>query len=146
LYKVGQLAVPDNMLILGCNLSSSYNSYFERKRSRQEKGGLFSRQTAAGIIIGKMLVMPFVGILSAYVLKHYVLHLSDEIAGAFYLVLMIVFLTPTANNVMIMIELADADAGILEGVANVIALQYAVAPVILSLTMTIAIGVASEWS
>ena len=72
--------------------------------------------------------------------------IPDEIAGAFYLVLMIVFLTPTANNVMIMIELADCDAAIMEGVANVIAMQYIVAPILLSLTMSVAIGVASEWS
>ena len=60
--------------------------------------------------------------------------------------LMIVFLTPTANNVMIMIELADCEPEILEGVANCIAMQYAVAPIVLSFTMTVAIGVASEWS
>ena len=30
--------------------------------------------------------------------------------------------------------------------ANVIAMQYAVSPVLLSFTMTVAIGVASEWS
>ena len=57
---------------------------------------------------------------------------------------MIVFLTPTANNVMIIVELSGSGAK--EGIARVIALQYAVAPVILSLTMTIAIGVASGWS
>lgn len=60
LYKVGQLAVPDNMLILGCNLSASYNSYLERKNStdlRGEKTRLFSNKTMAGIVIGKMLVM-----------------------------------------------------------------------------------------
>jgi hypothetical protein len=93
-----------------------------------------------------MLIMPTIGISATWLLKNYVLDIPDEIAGAFYLVLMIVFLTPTANNVMIMIELADGDASIMEGVANVIAMQYIVAPVILSLTMSVAIGVASEWS
>jgi hypothetical protein len=57
---------------------------------------------------------------------------------------MIVFLTPTANNVMVMVELSGSDAK--EGIASVIAMQYACAPIILSLTMTVAIGVASGWS
>jgi hypothetical protein len=58
---------------------------------------------------------------------------------------MIVFITPTANkNVMVMVELSGSNAK--EGIARVIALQYAVAPVILSLAMTVTIGVASDWS
>jgi hypothetical protein len=57
---------------------------------------------------------------------------------------MIVFLTPTANNVMVMVELSGSNAK--EGIASVIALQYATAPIILSLTMSVAIGVASRWS
>jgi hypothetical protein len=150
LYKVGQIAVPDNMLILGCNISASYNSYLktksEGKRRNSKAKMTLPRKTMIGIVVGKMLIMPTIGISATWLLKNYVLDIPDEIAGAFYLVLMIVFLTPTANNVMIMIELADGDASIMEGVANVIAMQYIVAPVILSLTMSVAIGVASEWS
>lgn len=71
-----------------------------------------------GIVIGKMIVMPVIGISTAYILQYYVLSIPDEIAGAFYLVLMIVFLTPTANNVMIMIELADCEPEVLEGVVS----------------------------
>ena len=160
LYKVGSLAVPDNMLILGCNLSASYNSHISRngrstahqenqnrndhdlEKSKHE----LSRNTMLGIVIGKMLVMPVIGISTTYLLEQYVLDIPEEIAGAFYLVLMIVFITPTANNVMIMIELSGCDIAVLEGVANVIALQYVVAPVVLSLTMTIAIGIASGWT
>jgi hypothetical protein len=43
-----------------------------------------------------------------------------------------------------MVELSGSGAK--EGIARVIALQYAIAPIILSLTMTIAIGVASDWT
>ena len=60
------------------------------------------------------------------------------------MVVMIVFLTPTANNVMVMVELSGSNTK--EGIAQVIALQYAVAPIILSCTMSVAVGIASSWS
>jgi predicted permease len=141
LYAVGQTAVPINMMILGCNLSSSTH---QKVTPMDDSNDMLSMKSMIGIVIGKMVVMPMVGILSALFLKTYVLDIPDDIDGAFYLVLMIVFLTPTANNVIIMVELSGSGAK--EGMARVIALQYLVAPLILSLTMTIAIGVASGWS
>ena len=45
---------------------------------------------------------------------------------------------------MVMVELSGS--GSKEAIARVIAWQYAVAPVILSLTMTIAVGMADQWS
>jgi predicted permease len=141
LYAVGQTAVPINMMILGCNLSSSTH---QKVTPTDDSNDMLSMKSMIGIVIGKMVVMPMVGILSALFLKTYVLDIPDDIDGAFYLVLMIVFLTPTANNVIIMVELSGSAAK--EGMARVIALQYLVAPLILSLTMTIAIGVASGWS
>jgi hypothetical protein len=45
---------------------------------------------------------------------------------------------------MVMVELSGSSAK--EDMARVIALQYAVAPLFLSVTMTIAIGIASSWS
>lgn len=57
--------------------------------------------------------------------------------------MLIVFITPTANNVMVMVELSG---GAREGIARVIAWEYGVAPIILSLTMTTAVGVASQWT
>lgn len=134
------------MLILGCNLSASYKSFMEARKQRNGKVCPFSRKTIFGIVFAKMVVMPIIGICTVWVLKNYVLHIPSEIAGAFYLVLMIVFLTPTANNVMIMIELGDCGKEVLEGVASVIFVQYAVCPVFLTITMTIAIGIASDWS
>jgi len=68
---------------------------------------------------------------------------GTEIDGAFYLVLMIVFITPTANNVMVMVELSGSNTK--EGIAQVIALQYACAPIMLSLTMSLVVGIASSW-
>jgi predicted permease len=136
-YSVGQTAVPINMMILGCNLSSD-------KKRDTKPNGLFSTSTSIGIVLGKMVILPIIGILSAMVLKKYIWDVPDEIDGSFYIVMIIVFLCPTANNVMVMVELSGSDAK--EGIARVIALQYAVAPLILSLTMTVAIGVADSWS
>ena len=159
LYAVGLTAVPINMMILGCNLSASLQeTNFLRKIQERRNGstagvmaeedgsnsGLMSSATMAGIVVGKMVVLPFIGILTAWILKNYVWDIPSDIDGSFYLVLMIVFLCPTANNVMVMVELSGSEAK--EGIAQVIALQYAVAPLVLSLTMTVAIGVASEWS
>jgi hypothetical protein len=143
LYAVGETAVPINMMILGCNLSSSTHQK-STSTDVNTSSDMLSMKSMIGIVIGKMIVMPIVGILSALFLKTYVLDIPADIDGAFYLVLMIVFLTPTANNVIIMVELSGSGAK--EGMARVIALQYLVAPLILSLTMTIAIGVASGWS
>ena len=92
LYSVGRAAVPINMIILGCNLSNSYNQY-TGKTKLSSKAGLFSKQTLVGILVGKMLVMPVVGILSAIFLRLFVLDIPDEMDASFYLVLMIVFLT-----------------------------------------------------
>ena len=138
LYAIGTTAVPINMMILGCNLSSSSS------RNPSLNTTTMSMRTMVGILIGKMILMPFIGIVSAFLLKAYVWDIPDDIEGAFYLVLMIVFLTPTANNVIVMVELSGSGAK--EGMARVIALQYLFAPIILSVTMTIAIGVASGWT
>lgn len=72
------------------------------------------------------------------------LFLMSAIDASFYLVAMIVFITPTANNVMVMVELSGS--GTREGIAQVIAWEYAVAPIVLSMTMTAVVGVASAWS
>jgi hypothetical protein len=45
---------------------------------------------------------------------------------------------------MVMVELSGG--GVKEGMARVIMLQYAVAPIILCLTMAIVVGIASGWS
>ena len=136
LYAVGQAAVPLNMMILGCNLSASHLT--------DTKDQFLSNRTMWAIVVGKMLIMPVIGILSAILLKRYIWEIPDSIDASFYLVVMIVFITPTANNVMVMVELSGSGAK--EGIAQVIAWQYAVSPLILSLTMTIAVGVASQWS
>jgi hypothetical protein len=56
---------------------------------------------------------------------------------------MIVFITPTANNVMVMVELSGSASK--EGMARVIGLQYMFALVMLSLSVTGVVHVASQW-
>ena len=54
--------------------------------------------------------------------------IPDEIRVPFYLVLMMVFLPPTANSVMLMVELSPVVASnAKEDIARVVALQYLVA-------------------
>jgi predicted permease len=136
LYAVGLSAVPLNMMILGVNLSQSH-------LSSGLKSGLMSSTTMAAIVVGKLIVLPIVGVVSALICKKYLWNIPDDIDAAFYLVIMIAFLTPTANNVMVMVELSG---GAKEGIARAIAWQYAASPIFLSLSMTIAVGVASQWS
>jgi len=136
LYAAGQAAVPLNMMILGCNLSAS-------QMADQDRSSLLSRKTMAAIVIGKMVVLPIIGILSCYIFSRFLWDIPSDIDASFYLVAMIVFITPTANNVMVMVELSGS--GSKEGIARVIAWQYAAAPVLLSLSMTAVVGVASQW-
>mmetsp|Transcript_34270 Transcript_34270/g.39410 ORF Transcript_34270/g.39410 Transcript_34270/m.39410 type:complete len:622 (-) Transcript_34270:269-2134(-) len=159
LYAVGQAAVPINMIILGCNLSASYmleqpkvststsTSTGKDKKGKKKKTSskFFSNQASMYVVIGKMIVMPMVGVLSTFILRKtlYTSHeLPSDIAGGLYLVLLIVFLCPTANNVMVMVELSGS--GSKEGMARIIAYQYAIAPLVLSGTVTGAVLMASH--
>lgn len=148
LYHVGIAAVPINMMILGCNLSASYSSQPKKPTTEvpgepRKPSNLLSTRTLIAIVIGKMLIMPLIGIGLALFLEKFVLDIPDEIDGAFYLVLMIVFITPTANNVMVMVELSGSNTK--EGIAQAIAIQYACAPIMLSLTMSLVVGIATSW-
>jgi predicted permease len=138
LYAVGETAVPLNMMILGANLSVSFRAGF------LEKNEYMTNKTMLAIVVGKMLVLPVIGVLSAIIFDKFIWDIPESINASFYLVAMIVFITPTANNVMVMVELSGSGAK--EGIAQVIALQYAVAPLLLSITMTVVVGVASSWS
>lgn len=56
---------------------------------------------------------------------------------------MIVTITPTANTVMVMVELSDGEAK--EGMARIIGMQYAVAPILLSISVMCVVRVATLW-
>jgi hypothetical protein len=57
---------------------------------------------------------------------------------------MIVFITPTGNNIILLIELAGLPGK--EGMAKAILYQYAAAPILLSFSLTAVVGAASRWS
>lgn len=103
------------------------------------------------VVIGKMVVMPMVGVVSTFILREVYTGVNTDYVGGFYLVLLIVFLCPTANNVMVMVELASGGSGGAaaatspkEGMARIIAYQYAVAPIVLSGTVTGAVLMATH--
>jgi predicted permease len=82
LYAVGQAAVPVNMIILGCNLSASYMAQAPSTNDAAEgemrpASNLLSQRTMVAIVIGKMLVMPFIGIMFALLLETYVLDIPS---------------------------------------------------------------------
>jgi len=150
LYVVGQAAVPINMIILGVNLSASYQSKKERAITNNNDDDdtgkqLFSNATTFSIVIAKLLVMPAIGFISAYLFRTYLWNIPDDIDGSFYLVILIVFLTPTANNVMVMVELSGSNE-LKKGIARVIAWQYAAGPFLITFTLTVAVGIADRWS
>lgn len=89
IHSVGAAAVPINMAILGFNLSLASQG----KKVDDAMRSTFSRSTLVAIVIGKMIILPIFGIVSTLILKRYILHIPDEIDEAFYLVLMIVFIT-----------------------------------------------------
>lgn len=75
LYEIGQSAVPINMMILGCNLSASYmleqepsssssSSNSNSNSNHPSNNKFFSRKASLYVVIGKMIVMPIVGVLS----------------------------------------------------------------------------------
>lgn len=113
------------MTILGINLSSTS----QNKKSLDHESKMLPNQTMIALILGKMIVMPFIGISATWFLQRYILDLPDGIDSACYLVMMIVFITPTANNVMVMVELSGSSSK--EGMARLIGYQYLVSPVVL---------------
>jgi len=83
LCAVGVAAVPINMMILGCNLSASYNSQKNAAGTEIATEGartpsnLLSRETMIAIVIGKMLVMPLIGVALALFLDRFVLDIPE---------------------------------------------------------------------
>jgi predicted permease len=136
LQLIGQAAIPINMCILGINLSIT-------SQMKPSPSGYVSGKTITAIIVAKMIIMPCIGILTAIILKNYIWNIPDAIDGPFYLVLMIVTITPTANTVMVMVELSDGEAK--EGMARIICMQYTVAPVLLSISVMCIVQVATLW-
>ncbi|KAJ8601605.1 hypothetical protein CTAYLR_008453 [Chrysophaeum taylorii] len=120
---VGAAAVPLNMFILGNTLSK-----------RNEHADV-SPRTRLCVATGKLVVMPMVGVLVAISLR--ALGFRDP---AVLLVSMVVTSTPTANNLIVMAELAGENK---EALAATIFVQYAIAPITLTFWITVFLVVAN---
>ena len=130
-----------------------------------KKSKNMSRSTMLAIVVGKMIIMPIIGFASVIVFDKLFWHVSSSesllllllfllslfspftcasaMNAPFCLVAMIVFITPTANNVMVMVELSGGNK---ESIARVIAWQYAAAPLLLSLSVSFMVGTAIQWA
>lgn len=137
IYAVGQAAVPINMIILGVSLSKAFDG------SSINKSQLLPVNATISIIMGKMVIMPAIGICTTCLLNYYLLDIPEGIDGPLYLVMMIVFITPTANNVMVMVELSNSASK--EGLAKLIAWQYLLAPLLLSINLAVIVSLVSTW-
>ena len=73
LLQIGQAAIPINMCILGINLSIT-------SQIKPSMNTLVSTKTVVAVVIGKMIVMPLIGILSATILKNYIWHIPDGVS------------------------------------------------------------------
>jgi predicted permease len=125
---------------LGINLSSTFKKK-SKEEEEKEKAKLLPNRTMFTIVVGKMVVMPIIGIISTWFLQRYYIDFPDAIDSTCYLVMMIVFITPTANNVMVMVELSGSSSK--EGMARVIGYQYLVSPVILSIVLAVVVSLAN---
>jgi predicted permease len=132
IHTIGKAAVPVNMAVLGINLSISAQS--------TRRDDLVSPTTIAAVVIGKMIILPSIGILTTVFLRRF-WHVPESIKSSFLIVLMIVFITPTANNVMVMASLSSSSMK--EGMATLIGWQYLVAPLLLTLSMMLVVRVAT---
>eukprot|EP00463_Aulacantha_scolymantha_P001828 TRINITY_DN2452_c0_g2_i1.p1 TRINITY_DN2452_c0_g2~~TRINITY_DN2452_c0_g2_i1.p1 ORF type:complete len:203 (+),score=44.87 TRINITY_DN2452_c0_g2_i1:63-611(+) len=86
--NVGKAAVPLNMFLLGAKLSNG------------AQWGEVKWSTNLLIAFVKMIIMPCVGVGEVYLLR-LLIDLDGNMAPTFYLVVMIVTCTPTANSIMV---------------------------------------------
>lgn len=126
LSKLGAAAVPINMLILGNAVAKG-------------AGRAVSLRTALAVAVGKVVVMPLIGLGLVLAMKHREA-IPDGTDDSFYLVAMVVTATPTANNMMVMAELAGENK---EGLATCIFIQYLACPVLLTMWLAIFVHVAT---
>jgi len=131
-YTIGRAAIPVNMAVLGVNLSMAAQS---------KRKDLVGPRTIASVVIGKMIVMPIIGISTTLLLQKYPWNMPQSIHSSFYMVMMIVCITPTANNVAVMTDLSGS--GMTEDIAKIVGWEYAVSPIILPLTVMLVVHVAT---
>ena len=126
MLKMAAAAVPINMLILGCNLASFG---WDTIVKAPWKINLM-------VVFAKMVLMPAFGAFTAISL-HRVLPLPPKVDASFFLVVMIVTATPTANTVAVMAELGGENKELL---ATTIFTQYLFAPVLLTISVAVVVS------
>ena len=127
IYKLGDAAVPLNLLLLGSSLSQGAD--FEA----------LPLKVGMAITFCKMVLMPLLMSLVVYGL----IRLVNGKDPAMWLVAFIVTCTPTANNVGIMANLGGQSV---ESMATAIFIQYIFAPVLITLSLTYFMWLLScEW-
>eukprot|EP00421_Protoceratium_reticulatum_P066039 CAMPEP_0168420112 /NCGR_PEP_ID=MMETSP0228-20121227/32608_1 /TAXON_ID=133427 /ORGANISM="Protoceratium reticulatum, Strain CCCM 535 (=CCMP 1889)" /LENGTH=482 /DNA_ID=CAMNT_0008433999 /DNA_START=14 /DNA_END=1462 /DNA_ORIENTATION=+ len=124
--KIGAAAVPINMLILGSSLAKGVNN------------STVGFRTVVACVVAKMVVLPVFGLLVGLLLKFCNTYTGPG-STSFYLVIMLVAATPTANNLIVMAELAGENK---EGLATCIFYQYMACPVLLTFWLAIYVSVA----
>eukprot|EP00632_Arachnochrysis_sp_CCMP2950_P014311 CAMPEP_0185694270 /NCGR_PEP_ID=MMETSP1164-20130828/3791_1 /TAXON_ID=1104430 /ORGANISM="Chrysoreinhardia sp, Strain CCMP2950" /LENGTH=545 /DNA_ID=CAMNT_0028361103 /DNA_START=19 /DNA_END=1656 /DNA_ORIENTATION=+ len=131
IQRIGQAAVPINMFILGNSLA---------KRASDEYRGIassVSRRAQLAVALAKLVVMPACGAAVGLLLRRPWL-IGDNSAAL--LVAMVVTCTPTANNMMVIAELAGENK---EGLASSIFLQYVMAPFTITAWLTLFLMIAN---
>jgi len=119
--KLGNAAVPINLILLGAALS------------RTPEAGQLPSLTAAGITVARLILMPLCGLGVAKVLMHFV-QVPYMVADPFWLVCLILTCTPTANNIVVMCDLAGENR---RAMSAAIFYQYCAAPLILPIILTL---------
>lgn len=114
---MGNAAIPINTMLLGASLSNG------------PKWSALPRETAAGIVLSKLLLMPLAALVLGFWLREVV-----QLPPMLLLVMLIESAMPTANNLMMMCELAGGKASAM--MSTVIFLQYVISPVLLTLSLT----------
>ena len=124
--KLGAAAVPINLILLGAALS--------RVPERHQVPPL----VGAGIIVGRMIFMPLCGLGVAKLLadSHFI-HIPYVVADPFWLVVLILTATPTANNIVVMCDLAGENR---RAMSAVVFYQYMAAPLLLPGVLTLFIA------
>jgi len=131
IYKMGLAAVPINMIILGAGLGA-----FNIAKLRQAPWGI-----NLCVVFAKMVIMPGVGVLQTVLLRK-VVNIDPDMDASFYLVVMLVTVTPTANNVASMAELGGQDKAAL---STCIFTQYLFAPILLGAWISLISHLASTY-
>eukprot|EP00908_Phaeocystis_cordata_P023329 Transcript_5756.p2 GENE.Transcript_5756~~Transcript_5756.p2 ORF type:complete len:460 (+),score=215.54 Transcript_5756:74-1453(+) len=119
--KLGAAAVPINLILLGAALS------------RGPARGELPRLNSLGVVLARLVLMPLCGLAVARLLVAHV-SVPPAVADPFWLVTLIVTCTPTANNIVVLCELAGDNK---HACSTTIFYQYTAAPLLLPFVLTL---------